>query len=388
MLWSGRTANVESMAAQTMPVGIMYPPSMSSTTLLAHLTDKLTSQRENAATEAVAFVLNRSERARRAFARHVAPLVGEMAAIHRVETQYVAGDESRPDIVLLGADGAVIGYIEAKFWAALTAAQPVAYLKRLAETRANGGLLFMLAPDRRLETLRTEIVERCRPSEHVLIDRGAMAFDAGVNRLALISWSGLLSALRDAVVDDPATLSDLGQLQGLCERFESEGFVPLTRADIDDLEVPRRVLALANLVNDIVDTAVAREVLSVKGSRPAHYVHATGRYVSLPRAGGWFGLNHKLWLERGQSPMWMRFNAGSYGRSAELRGALSAWVNARTPRAFLDDDGAIRLPVPLRTGVEKQAVVDASIEYFRGLDRLMLAAGMSLRNAEPPPDAA
>jgi hypothetical protein len=145
--------------------------------------------------------------------------------------------------------------------------------------------------------------------------------------------------------------------------------------------------ALANLVNDIVDTAVARGVLSVKGSRPAHYVHATGRYISLPRAGGWFGLNHKLWLERGQSPMWMRFSAGSYGRSAELRGALSAWVTARPPRAFFDEDGTIRVPVPLRTGVEKEAVVDAAIEYFRELDRVMEAAQMSFRKGDPPPDA-
>lgn len=332
---------------------------MAATTLLAHLTDKLTPQRENAATEAIAFVLNRSEAARKALVRHVAASAGEVPPILRVETQHVAGDESRPDIVLLGEGAKVLGYVEAKFWAALTVAQPVDYLKRLAD--AGGGVLVMLAPEKRLTTLRAEIVERCRVAGLALEERGAMGFCVGPNRLALVSWSGLLAALADAVVDDPAALSDLRQLRGLAERFESEGFIPFTRADFDDLELPRRLLVLAHLVNDIVDRGVADKV--VVAGRPTHLWHA-GRYIGLRRAGPWFGLNHKLWLERG-SPLWLRFSTAG-GRANELKIALKSWMTTNPPRAFADTDGHVCVPVLLRTGVEKGAVVEGVVEFFRG----------------------
>jgi len=356
------------------------------TTLLAHLTDKLISQRENAATEAIAFVLNRSEAARRALARHVAPAAGEVSPILRVETQHVAGDESRPDIVLLGEGAKVLGYIEAKFWAALTAAQPVDYLRRLAE--GGGGVLVMLAPERRLSTLRAELVERCRGAALAVEERGAMGFTVGLNRLVLVSWAGLLAALADAVADDPAALSDLRQLRGLTERFESEGFIPFTRADFDDLDLPRRVLVLANLVNDIIAKAAADGVVDLRRLKPSHAWHCAGRYIALPRAGAWFGLNHALWLERGQSPLWVRFVAGDFGRGREAAAALKAWTTAVPPRAFADADGTVRLPVLLRTGVEKSAVIEGVVAFFREVDAAMKAGGMPLTKGEPPADGA
>ncbi len=75
-------------------------------------------------------------------------------------------------------------------------------------------------------------------------------------RLGLLEWSKLLVALRDAVGGDRAAASDVDQLSGMVERFETNGFLPLTRAQLDDLEMPRRIMSLAHLVNSIVDQAV------------------------------------------------------------------------------------------------------------------------------------
>ena len=82
-------------------------------TVLAHLALKLTSQRENAATEALAFVFNRSPAARPALHRHMFDLVGEISAISRVVPQASASEESRADLKLLAGDKTA-GFLEAK----------------------------------------------------------------------------------------------------------------------------------------------------------------------------------------------------------------------------------------------------------------------------------
>ncbi len=127
------------------------------TTVLAHLAASMP-QKENLATETLAFILNRSPAARGALQSQVTALAGKIAPVARVTTQMAVGEESRPDIVLLAESGDTLGYIEAKFWAALTDAQPVEYVKRLSD--AGGGVLMFLAPERRLPTLHTEVRER------------------------------------------------------------------------------------------------------------------------------------------------------------------------------------------------------------------------------------
>lgn len=352
-------------------------------TVLAHIAGSI-AQKENLATEALAFVLNRSPSARSALHRQIVGLVGEIPAIARVATQVAVGDESRPDLVLSAGDGRTIGYIEAKFWAALTGAQPVEYLRRL--TGLAGGSLVMLAPERRLPTLRAEVMERCAAARVDLVPRGPWGFDALPNRIGILSWSMLLSTLRDAVADDHVSASDVQQLTGLCARFETEGFLPLTREDIDDLDVPRRVLALANLVNDITDAAVAAGVGKIKGLKATHYLHATGRYLALERAGCWFGLNHSLWSRWGRSPIWMRFDRGDWGRADLVRDAVKPWLSADPPRAFGDeDDGAVRIPLLLRTGAEKSAVVGGVVDQLRELNERLAAANLPPIQSVPPP---
>ncbi|TAK27422.1 MAG: hypothetical protein EPO40_17540 [Myxococcaceae bacterium] len=352
-------------------------------TVLAHLAASI-AQKENLATEALAFILNRSAPAREALRQRLAAAVGEVPTLGRILTQQAVSDEGRPDVVLYNQAGQKVGFIEAKFWAALTPAQPVDYLQQLP--KAGSGVLLLLAPERRLPSLRADVLDRCTAAKLPLVDRGPMAFDVGPNRLALMSWSSLLASMRDAVAEDRATTSDVAQLTGLCARCEAEGFIPLTREDLDDLRVPRLVLQFANLVNAIVDTGVAAGVVSVKGLKATHFQHATGRYVEFARAGAWLGLNHTHWSRRGRSPLWIRFSQDDWGRADALRTLLRPWMSMDPPRAWGDDeDGAVRVPLRLRTGVEQDAVVADVLEQLRELDGLMSSAGMPLLKGAAPP---
>ena len=68
-------------------------------TLLAHLVPRLTCQVEDAATEALAFILNKSEACRRALGCFLQGEGLEPEAITRVATQIALADGSRPDVV-------------------------------------------------------------------------------------------------------------------------------------------------------------------------------------------------------------------------------------------------------------------------------------------------
>jgi hypothetical protein len=342
-------------------------------TVLAHIA-AANPQKENLATEALAFILNRAPAARSALHRKIVTLLGEVPPITRVVAQVAVREESRPDIVVLAGDGQTLGYIEAKFWAALTAAQPVKYVEHL--TRSGGHNHLFLAPEQRLPTLRGEVVERLKAAGMAPADTGGLSMAVGSVRLGLLSWRTLLDALRDVAVEDRDLASDVHQLRGLVERFEREGFIPLTRVDLDDLDVPRRIASLTNLSWEIVDAACQVGILSVKGLKVTPRDYGGGRYAAFKAAGCWLGVDHEMWSTRGRSPIWIDFTDDDWGRAERLREPLRAWLSADPPLAFADDSG-IQIPVLLAVGVEKERVIADAVRQIREVDA-------RLRDVSPP----
>jgi hypothetical protein len=245
-----------------------------------------------------------------------------------------------------------------------------------------------LAPERRLPTLRGEIIERLTKAELAPTHVGTLSLTVGPVRIGLLSWTKLLSTLHDTVGEDRDVASDVHQLRGLVARVEVEGFVPLTRPDLDDLEVPRRVIALADLASDIVDHAVAERILDVKGLKATHFIHGSGRYAAFKWAGCWLGLNHEMWSTRGRTPIWMNFSRNDWGRADLLREPLRAWLGAEPPRAYVNDaNGWIYVPVLLAVAVEKDRVVADAVRQIRELDEVLRLAGLPPLKGEAPAEA-
>ena len=133
--------------------------------------------------------------------------------------------------------------------------------------------------------------------------------------------------------------------------------------------------------------AVKAGIVTLQGTRATRDSGSTGRYVSLARASCWLGLNHRIWSKHGRSPMWVRFNADQWGRAVAMRKALQQWAAMDPPRAYLDDeDGAVRVPLLLRTGVEKDAVALDAERQLRALGEMMVAGGMPVLNGAPLTD--
>jgi len=115
-----------------------------------------------------------------------------------------------------GLEGAAARvFVENKFWAGLTANQPVAYLEQLAGCE-QPSVLLPIAPAARAQTLWRELTRRLRDASVETSDLGAIgALVQAVATslgpvLALTSWSRVLEVVEQAAAD-----GDPGRLQGL-----------------------------------------------------------------------------------------------------------------------------------------------------------------------------
>lgn len=222
-------------------------------TLLAHLVPRITSRVEDAATDALAFILNRSEACRGALDGFIRADNFEIEPITRFETQVTYEDGSRPDMVGYDESGSKRLLVESKFWASLLEGQVSGYFTQL-EKHGPGVLLF-IAPDSRIETLWAEIKRQwCENRLQSEGGRRSLQLETlrtpgstrrakvvGTDkRLMLTSWSHLLDSMSNAAAGDSAVASDIQQLRGLAKHQDETAFLPLHQEEIG-LVVPRRI---------------------------------------------------------------------------------------------------------------------------------------------------
>lgn len=341
---------------------------MSEGSVLGYLVGtRMSGQAENLATEALAYVLRSSAAVAAAFESYVRQAAPIPTGLY-VETQASAVDAAIPDLVGLDATGATPFIGEAKFWAGLTANQPLTYLDRLPEGAP--GVLLFIAPSIRLEVLWTELLHRLHqagvqaagdegPPEFRRVDVG------GGHVLALTSWRSVLAALSEtaAAVGDRAALSDLNQLSGLCDRMDTEAFLPLAAEDLSG-PAAVRLRQYLDVVSRSGDALVSRGIAMTKD--------ASGGSLSLSAGWGWWGRylslagtttllrisSHNWGLERA-TPVWLQVG---YKNAPTLSQALEALSPLRSERSRVcvhanQADVAIDLP----TGVELPDVVESVV---------------------------
>ena len=333
-------------------------------TLLAYLVPKLTRGVEDAATEALAYILNKSTASRKA----LADMVGiDPADIGRVETQVTAADRSRPDLVCFGAgnEKRIIG--EAKFWAGLEDNQPNAYLEQLPQS-GRSALLF-IAPAVRINTLWVAINDMAGNGGIQLEpvsspDRMPTARVSGAERyLMLVSWTNLLNRML-AVAENPEISAEIMQLRGLAQRQDEDAFLPLHTEELGPA-FARRMKGVVRLVNDVVDArGVAEGWMSVQGLRATPQQYGYGRYFrfSGTEQDWWFGINHEQWATGGDTPLW-----------------LTHWGQINFNLAEVIDQTKFKVDgqwvaINLKTGVEYDAVLNDVVRQLREI-------GEAVRNA-------
>ncbi|MXZ24997.1 MAG: hypothetical protein F4Y80_09055 [Caldilineaceae bacterium SB0665_bin_21] len=196
-------------------------------TLLDFIARRYTSHLEDAATDALYFILSRSETA----LATLADFLGDGQAplpIADVQSQLVLELGAMPDLTCIDAGGNVVALIESKFWAPLTKNQPVTYWKELSANQPSA--LLFLAPDDRVnpdsqDSLWKELLKRLGKAGHELdishlgCNLKTATGKGGHRRLVLASWSLLLDLVAQQVsaAGDQRTSFEIDQLRGLAE---------------------------------------------------------------------------------------------------------------------------------------------------------------------------
>lgn len=235
--------------------------------LLAHLCYKLHPVPEVLATEALAVLLSEATLGD-ALGKFIAAQIGGARQIpSRLEfkAQVAAEDKGRPDIVATGLDGLPLLILELKFWAALTANQPVGYLDRLSDS----GVLVFIGPAIRHVPLWSELTRRVvdagrRIETFARSDDDVQVASVEGTPMVLVSWRRVLGVLLDAAAGDAACSSDIRQLSDLTEKMDTDAFLPLRHDELSP-EIGRRWYQFGEIVNDVASTLVGTELVPERG---------------------------------------------------------------------------------------------------------------------------
>ena len=340
------------------------------TSLLAHLAyKKFTAQTqalqiETIATEALGYILSRSEAAQNALRETARTGGADIGLIDRVQTEVVGKKMERIDLSAFNEAGEERVLIEVKFWAELTGNQTSEYLARLPDDDKPSVLLFV-TPEIRLATFWSEILRRAREGDFVLgriLESGSLRAVAigGSNRhLMLTSWRALLGSMSSgaSVEGDSSAERDILQLNALCEREDTTAFQPLRGGELI-LEFPRIQGHLTNLLWDAVVMADQQGIISWRGPWTSS-LDSHGIWITIGGANPIFYLNYRHWEKEGETPLWLWFNKADDTLRERLQANLV--------------EGKDILPIYLRKGVERKAVLDAIVERLREVRDILAA---------------
>jgi hypothetical protein len=357
--------------------------------LFAHLAVRFGTHPENLATEALGFILRRSAAARSAVRDLVRQLGVELPEELAYQNQASGDDDARPDVVGVTPDGKAPFIIEAKFWAGLTEAQPLAYLDRLP---AAEGVLAVIVPRARMELIWHELLRRCegagRPVQIENCSIGDVRLGrVGTARLALVSWSALLDVIghRLDAANEVDAREDLHQLRGLCERMDAEAFLPLQANELSSKDW-RRIIEFGGVVDDVTATLTAMKLVSLKGCRATAGNGYYGRYAWLRGVGVFLIADVRKWMKFASTPLWLSVYGSRWRGSnpAAARKALAALEVSTPPRMFVAGDGYPTVPLFLPVGVERVRVVE---EVVRQVEAVSLMIDSLAESVTAPPVA-
>ena len=326
------------------------------TTLLAHLASKNYIERgEDAATDALAFILNESPECLGALNDLLRDGGFDLEPIAWVKTQVTDKDGSRPDMNGYDRNNGKRLVVEVKFWAALGRGQANCYFDQIDED--SPGVLLFIAPDSRCETLWKEIKRQMGEAEKEVepIENFKGNWRARIagsnNRLILVGWDRLLRLMADAAHGDSSTASDIRQLRGLARWQDDEAFQPIRREELDQ-SLARMIRSINWLIDKVIERGREKLEITTVGYRATPQLEGYGRYFGFTDVKGEFflGVNFDLWATKTNTPLWLRIDKILPGYIVKLQNEI--------PLTCQDKYGYTQGPIDLKTGEEYSVVLD------------------------------
>ena len=343
-------------------------------TLLAHIVP-LYGKTEVMATEALRYILQQSEAARKALESILINVGLEVGSLTRFQTEVTGEEGERVDLVCYDASGTERVLIEAKFWAGLTDNQPNTYLARLPEDTHSA--LMLVAPAQRIETLWPELCRRAGEQHELSVTpdaptsgevRGVSVGSNGHKMLA-VSWRAVLEQMesRASTAGDGTAVRDIEQLHGLTERMDSDAFLPI-HADELGPEIPRRISNYLKLVNAAATRMKESDLVGWSGPLTSSW-GSNGIYMRLGDAFTWFGVDYNVWSQLGDSPLWLQLRYFETFEDDVAKSRLSVLDNSG--RGLIEYDGGWWIPIDLPTGVEEADVLKSVVTRLESVGSLL-----------------
>lgn len=314
---------------------------------------------EPAATQALEFILRNAD-ARQAFIS-LFNLPSMFTDSTRVLSEVVLAEDAKPDLVIYDSENKPRLIVENKFWAGLTDAQPVKYLKTLPDDEIDSLLVFVV-PKTRSPIIWRELIQRCDDAD-IEVRKVDHHFDVvltkltcGNRHIGVTNWETVLATL----INIPKVQEDVRQLRALTDLMDAEAFLPIQPEELLNVDLARRLMNYADLAERVVEELKHRQVGDKDGLQAASSIYYSGTYLRLKKKlEVWLGFDFDLWQENGTTPMWCR-----------IQDTLLNPANASIHRledkfpGTLDRNGWKCIPIRLKTGVESDRVVEDAADQM------------------------
>ena len=350
--------------------------------LLAHIARRHIGGREDVATDALAFILNRSDGVRSAFADFLRDGDADPPPIAEARPQYFLPNGPNgiwPDLACLDTDGNILALVESKFWEQLGLRQAKDYWPALP-VHSPATLLFVAPPYRVDEgSLWGDLVGQLRNAGYALGEtRQCQSLISapeqnGKRRLMLCSWDLLLNHLAQAALAgrDWQASFEIAELQGLAESVIA-GTDPQRDENIRNL--------IRSAVNRLVQSGWANtDHFGVGGPLPDSY----GRYLHFAGAYAWFGISYDERRRRNR-PLWLVFSDDFGPQSRPRRAINTDQVRHRLDAASVDHEmlhGYLCVPIDWPQGDTGKAMLDALVGQLEDIARKICRRPPYLKDA-------
>jgi hypothetical protein len=201
--------------------------------------------------------------------------------------------------------------------------------------------------------------------------------------MGITSWRRLLSYLSGEVVKagEKDVAQDIEQLNDLCNRMDSDAFLPLAGTELSP-QTGRRFAQFCDLVDRATELLVQRGTADKKNLRTKGIKGTYGQYLRLKGCGCCLGIDPYLWSSHAETPMWLDVADEKWKRTRTIKTALESLFNSYPPRAY-ETEGLFCIPIYLPLKAEQDTVLKEIVRQVEEIEAIL----PDRKNAEqsPPP---
>jgi hypothetical protein len=141
--------------------------------------------------------------------------------------------------------------------------------------------------------------------------------------------------------------------------MDAEAFWPLQSEELSG-GIPNRLQQFSQIIDDIGDLAVTRGYSIINKS--SHFGWR-GKQIEINTVKFWYYFDTYVWHQFSLTPFWIIFGTDE-AAPLDIKNKLSKLTTESPPRLYMDNSGRYLVPLFVKTGVEKNVVVNSILDQI------------------------